>query len=74
MILPGTFVPRALERGELPAGTSPAFLVDAVLGMIEHQFLITPNDRMDQFEAESRQHAEQVVDFVLVAAQNDQPR
>ncbi len=59
---------RAIDRGEIPAGTSPALILDAVSGTIQHRFLVTPNDRLDEFKADSKQYAERVVDFVLAAA------
>jgi AcrR family transcriptional regulator len=59
---------RAIDRGELPAGTSPALILDAVSGTIQHHFLVTSNDRLAEFEAESNQYAERVVDFILAAA------
>ncbi|NEA30992.1 TetR/AcrR family transcriptional regulator [Streptomyces sp. SID13031] len=59
---------RGIDRGELPAGTSPALILDAISGTIQHHFLATPNDRLAEFEAESHQYAERVVDFILAAA------
>lgn len=51
------------------AGVSPALILDAISGTIQHHFLVTPNDRLAEFEAESDQYAERVVDFILAAAE-----
>lgn len=58
---------RAIERGELPVGTSPALLLDAVAGIVTNHVLTTPASRMSALEARATEYAEQVVDFVLSA-------
>jgi AcrR family transcriptional regulator len=58
----------AIERGELPAGTSPALVLDAVAGIITNHVLTTPPDKMTALAERSAQYAETVADFVLTAA------
>jgi AcrR family transcriptional regulator len=64
---------RAIDRGELPAGTSPAMVLDAVAGTIKHHYLMTPVDRRDALRADSTSYVERVVDFVLTAAGHRNP-
>ncbi|MGW6459773.1 TetR/AcrR family transcriptional regulator [Streptomyces sp. NPDC055078] len=58
----------ALERGELPEGTSPAIFMNALVGAILHQMLVMPADRMARLAAEPREFTERLVDFVLAGA------
>jgi AcrR family transcriptional regulator len=58
---------RAIDRGELRRGTSPALVLDAVAGTIMHHALMTPHDKMAALAEVSAQYAEVVVDFVLSA-------
>ncbi len=58
----------AIERGELPAGTSPALVLDAVAGIITNHVLTTPPDKMAALAKRSAEYAETVADFVLAAA------
>ncbi|WP_139053154.1 TetR/AcrR family transcriptional regulator [Rhodococcus globerulus] len=56
---------RAIKRGEIAKGTSPALILDAVAGTIEHHFLMTPMAKLKQFKSGSDKYIESVVDFVL---------
>lgn len=56
---------RAIERGEIAKGTSPALILDAVAGTIEHHYLMTPNSKLKEFEAGIDKYIESVVDLVL---------
>ncbi|GAA3169113.1 hypothetical protein DBV08_10675 [Rhodococcus sp. KBW08] len=56
---------RAIERGEISKGTSPALILDAVAGTIEHHYLMTPMSKIKEFEAGSDTYVELVVDLVL---------
>ncbi|CUU56698.1 DNA-binding transcriptional regulator, AcrR family [Parafrankia irregularis] len=58
-------VNRAIERGELPHGTRPEMIVDAVRGTIIHNFLLLPSDKTDVWHARRDAYAEEVVDLVL---------
>ncbi|MEV5843591.1 TetR/AcrR family transcriptional regulator [Streptomyces sp. NPDC051985] len=59
---------RAVDRGELPLGASPALILDSLAGTIIHHVLLTPADRLPDLQANSASYAERVVDFVLSAA------
>lgn len=56
---------RAIERGEIAKGTSPALILDAVAGTIEHHFLMTPMSKLKEFESGAAKYIESVVDLVL---------
>ncbi len=58
---------RAVGRGELPAGTSPALVLDAVGGILVNHVLWTPASKLPALAASSAQYAERIVDFVLSA-------
>ncbi|MGP4017551.1 TetR/AcrR family transcriptional regulator [Saccharopolyspora sp. 5N708] len=59
---------RGIDRGELPVGTSPAMILDALAGIINQHFLMTPADRVAELDASRAEYVERVVDFVLKAA------
>lgn len=59
------FVDTAVARGELPAGTRPELIFDAVRGTILHRFLVTPPDLFPLWEDRASEIAEEVVDMVL---------
>lgn len=56
---------RAIERGEIAKGTSPALILDAVAGTIEHHFLMTPMSKLKEFESGADKYIKSVVDLVL---------
>lgn len=56
---------RAIERGEIIEGTSPALVLDAVTGTIEHHYLMTPMSKLKEFESGVEKYIESVVDLVL---------
>lgn len=56
---------RAIERGEIAKGTSPALILDAVAGTIQHRFLMTPMSKIQEFESRADKYVESVVDLVL---------
>lgn len=55
----------AIDRGEIPQGTSPTLALDAVNGIIVNHVLSTPIDRMPALLEDAPHYAERVVDFVL---------
>jgi len=59
---------RAVDRGELPAGTSPALVLDVVGGTLINHVLWTPANKMPALAASSARYVEHLVDFVLSAA------
>jgi AcrR family transcriptional regulator len=58
----------AIERGELPEGTSPALILDAVAGTLTNHVLSTPVDKMPALADGLDAYTERIVDFVLAAA------
>jgi AcrR family transcriptional regulator len=58
---------RGVERGELPPGTSPGLVMDAVAGILTNHVLMTPSDKMDALAEYKTKFAEETVDFVLSA-------
>lgn len=62
-----TMIGRAVERGEVPAGTSSWLVFNALMGTIQNRVLMTPADRLPALEKEGDEVVEAVVDFVLAA-------
>jgi len=58
-------VRQAIERGEVPAGTSPALVFDALRGVVLNHFLLMPLDRTSALVKNRREFAENLVAFVL---------
>jgi AcrR family transcriptional regulator len=58
---------RGMQRGELPEGTSPGLVLDAVAGILTNHVLATPSNKMAALAAQKTKYAEQTVDFVLSA-------
>jgi hypothetical protein len=57
----------ALDRGELPPGTSPDLIVDAIMGRVLRLIVLTPGAQRTAIHAESDQHAATIADYVLHA-------
>jgi AcrR family transcriptional regulator len=55
---------RAISRGEIPAGTSPALVLDAVGGILVNHVLWTPADKLPALAASGAGYVERVVDFI----------
>jgi AcrR family transcriptional regulator len=66
-LLARPIVLRAIERGELPAETSPALVLDAVGGILVNHVLWTPASKLPALVASSASYVEHIVDFVLSA-------
>jgi AcrR family transcriptional regulator len=64
---------RGVQRGELPPGTSPGLVVDAVGGILTNHVLGTPTYKMASLAAKKAKYAEETVDFVLSAVGYRQP-
>ncbi|MFI6291395.1 TetR/AcrR family transcriptional regulator [Nonomuraea sp. NPDC050790] len=60
-------VEAALERGELPPGTSPDLIVDAIMGGVLRLLVLTPGTRRAAIHAERARHAAAIADAVLRA-------
>lgn len=58
-------VRRAVDRGELPAGTSPTLIIDMVVGGIQNHVVSTPPELRAKMEARMHEYGEQLVDAVL---------
>ncbi|GIH78884.1 TetR family transcriptional regulator [Planobispora longispora] len=58
---------RAVERGELPEGTSPALVLDSVSGILSNHVLSTPASQRRALLGRRDEYVEQTVDFVLSA-------
>jgi AcrR family transcriptional regulator len=59
---------RAIERGELPDGTSLAFVLDTLIGTLINHFLWTPAARRDALTSRENPYVESLLDFVLEGA------
>jgi AcrR family transcriptional regulator len=59
---------RAIERGELPGGTSLAFVLDALIGTLINHFLWTPVVRRKALASPENPYVETLLDFVLRGA------
>ncbi|PZG18155.1 hypothetical protein C1J01_15830 [Nonomuraea aridisoli] len=55
----------AIERGELPGGTSPALVLDALAGILTNHFLSTPTSRIPTLLEHKTKFVEETVDFVV---------
>jgi AcrR family transcriptional regulator len=62
-----SIVLRGVDRGELPPGTSPGLVMDAVAGILTNHVLATPTYKMAALAAHKTKFAEETVDFVLSA-------
>jgi AcrR family transcriptional regulator len=58
----------AVERGDLPAGTSPSLLLDSIYGAIIMRMILTPAQERARLVDNPRAHAEPIVDLVLAGA------
>jgi AcrR family transcriptional regulator len=58
----------AIARGELPEGTSPTIVLDALTGAIANHVLSTPTERFAQMQANAPAYVDSVVDLVLAGA------
>jgi hypothetical protein len=57
----------ALDRGELPAGTAPELILDAIMGRVLRLIVLTPGAQRTAIHAERGQHAAAIADYVLQA-------
>ena len=66
-------VRQAIARGELPAGTSPTILLDALAGAMANHVLSTPPELYAEMIAQAPSYLERLVDFVLAGARAAAP-
>ena len=62
-----SMIGRAVERGEVPAGTSSWLVFNALTGTLQNRVLMTPADKLPGLEREADAVVESVVDFLLSA-------
>jgi AcrR family transcriptional regulator len=60
-------VQAAVERGELPEGTPPDLIIDAIMGRVISLIVLTPGARRAAVYADRDEHAASITDFVLRA-------
>jgi AcrR family transcriptional regulator len=60
----------AIARGQLPEGTSPTIVLDAITGAIANHVLSTPSQRFAQMRANAPAYIEALVDLVLAGARS----
>lgn len=58
-------VRRAIQRGELPTGTSPTLVMDLVVGAVHNHVVSTPPSLRPAMEARMAAYGRQLVDAVL---------
>jgi AcrR family transcriptional regulator len=57
----------ALDRGELPAGTAPDLIIDAIMGRVLRLIVLTPGAQRTAIHAQRDRHAAAIADYVLGA-------
>jgi AcrR family transcriptional regulator len=62
-----TIVQAAVDRGELPGGTPPDLIIDAIMGRVISLIVLTPGAQRGSINAAREQYAASVTDFVLQA-------
>ncbi|MET8049728.1 hypothetical protein ABZU75_19230 [Streptosporangium sp. NPDC005286] len=62
-----SIVVSGIDSGELPQGTSPALVLDAVAGILTNHVLSTPVSQMPALMERRDKYVEETVDFVLSA-------
>jgi AcrR family transcriptional regulator len=63
-----SLIHEAVARGELPEGTSPTIVLDALIGAITNHVLSTPPELFSQMQANGPAYVESLIDFVLAGA------
>jgi AcrR family transcriptional regulator len=62
-----TIIQAAIDRGELPAGTPPDLIIDAIMGRVISLVVLTPGVERAAINARRDHHAASIADFVLQA-------
>jgi AcrR family transcriptional regulator len=57
----------ALDRGELPPGTAPDLIIDAIMGRVLRLIVLTPGAQRTAIHAERDRYAAAIADYVLQA-------
>lgn len=63
-----SLIHEAVARGELPEGTSPTIVLDALTGAIANHVLSTPPQLFSQMQANAPEYVDSLIDFVLAGA------
>jgi len=63
-----SLIHEAIAREELPEGTSPTIVLDALTGAIANHVLSTPSERFSQMQANAPGYVDALVDLVLAGA------
>jgi len=62
-----TIIQAAVDRGELPGGTPPDLIIDAIMGRVISLIVLTPGAQRVTINARRDHYAASVTDFVLQA-------
>jgi AcrR family transcriptional regulator len=57
----------AIDRGELPPGTAPDLILDAIMGRVLRLIVLAPGAQRAAIHAQRDQHAADIADYVLQA-------
>lgn len=63
----------AIARGELPEGTSPTLVLDALTGAIANHVLSTPPELFSQMQANAPAYVDSLIEFVIAGARAAAP-
>jgi AcrR family transcriptional regulator len=63
----GAVIQGAIDRGELPAGTPPDLIIDAIMGRVISLIVLTPGAQRVTINARRDHYAASITDFVLQA-------
>ncbi len=63
----GAVIQAAIDRGDLPAGTPPDLIIDAIMGRVISLIVLTPGAQRTAINARRDYYAESITDFVLAA-------
>lgn len=70
----GAVIQAAIDRGELPAGTPPDLIIDAIMGRVISLIVLTPGAQRTTISARCDFYAASIADFVLQAVNPGEPR
>jgi AcrR family transcriptional regulator len=63
----GAVIQGAIDRGELPAGTPPDLIIEAIMGRVISLIVLTPGGQRATISSRRHHYAASVTDFVLAA-------
>jgi hypothetical protein len=62
-----TIIQTAIDRAELPAGTPPDLIIDAIMGRVISLVVLTPGAQRASISTRRHHYAASIADFVLLA-------